>query len=249
MRPRTALNIAVIVFAFVFLRTSNALATTCGSSPRVVGAFGAMDQPVPAVTVPDTIRVRLTDLKAVRAVQHTSLAAGGEQVLMYDTSADELAPKPRIAVIGNDAVASTFDVSALVEYGQQAIYQTSCQLELRPGQKGFVVAYTLSGDETGSAFVLLGYTAGAYRVVFSRVVGQGRLVFQADGFELWERSFSKNRHPESENFECEWCNHLYLITKYAWRNDAYVKVAATRTKAAYDPAIITGTPVITRASH
>lgn len=225
-------------------------ASDCGDSPRVVGLFGAMDRPVDAVPVSEAIRVRLSDVKVVRAVQHTSLADSGEQVLMYDTSADELAPEPKIAIIADDAVILTFDVPKLVAHGQQAIYRTSCQVELRQGQNGFAVAYTLSGDGTGSAFVVLAYMAGTYRVVFSRIVEQGQVLFDPGVLELWERSFDKHRaNPESVNFECEWCAHRYLVTKYAWRNGEYVKTASMRTKATFDPAAITGTPINLRHSH
>ncbi len=248
MKPVHISCALLILIASCLAQESNAPATDCGSSPRVVGAFGAMDKPLAAVPVSDAIRTQLPDLKVIRAVRHTSLAPSGEQMVMYDTSADEFAPKQKIAVIANGAVASTFDVSKLVRYGEQAIYQASCQFELFPGQNGFVIAYIISGDGTGSAFIILAHIEGSYRLVFARLVGQGRLVFRAALFELWERSFDKSRsNAELDNFECEWCDHRYLISKYSWRSGRYVKIASTRTKATYDPASITGIPVIVRS--
>jgi len=239
--------LVLVALPLVCCAQSNAIASDCGNSPRVVGLFGAMDEPVPAVPASDTFRTLFPDVKDVRAVQQTSLAVSGEQMAMYDTSADAIAPEPRIAVIANNAVVATFDVSKLVPHGVQAIYRSSCQFQLHAGQRGFVIAYTLSGDGTGSAFVLLAHTSGAYRAVFSRLVCQGRLVFKVGTFELWD--CSRDRRPasaESEDFECEWCDHRYLITTYAWRKGGYLKTASRRTKTAYDPAEITGTPVVIR---
>jgi len=247
MKPLLVICIVIIPILRVgcAAQVSNEAGSDCGSSPRVVGAFGAMDKPVPAVSISEAVKNQLSDLKVVRAVRRTDLAPSGEQIVMYDTSTDEFAPKQRIAVISDGKVISNFEVTRLVAYGEQAIYQTSCEFEVRTGQKGFVVAYLLSGDGTGSAFILLTHTARDYRVVFARIVGQGRLVFKVGTFDLWERTFDKRRqNAELDNFECEWCDHRYRISKYSWNNGSYVKVASTRTKNTYEPAAITGTPVI-----
>jgi hypothetical protein len=208
-----------------------------------------MDKPVTALSVSDAIRSQLPDLKVVRALRHTTLGLSGEQIVMYDTSADEFAPKQKIAVIANGVVVSNFDISRLIQYGEQAIYQASCQFEVLPSQNGFVIAYVISGDGTGSAFLILTHTTGGYRVVFAHTVGQGRLIFRARTFELWERTFDNRRsNAELDNFECEWCDHRYLISKYSWRNGRYVKIASTRTKTTYNPASITGTPLVVMSS-
>jgi len=239
-------NLCVVLLMLVLPMTCSA--TDCVSSPRVVGAFGAMDKPVAPVSIPDAFRNQIPDVKTIRDILHTTLAASGEQVVMYDSTTDELAPDPKIAIVSNGAVVATFDVAKLVPHAEQAIYQTSCQIQLHADQSGFVVAYTLSGDGTGSAFILLAHIAGKYRVVFSRLVGQGRLVFQTGTMQLWERTFDKSRQSaDSPNFECEWCDHRYLVATYRWRDNQYVKVASNRTKTIFDPAQMTGTPVVIKA--
>lgn len=233
----------VVLLTLVLPVTCSAI--DCSSSPRVVGAFGAMDKPVAPVSVPAAIRNQISDVKIVRDLRHTTLAASGEQVVMYDSTIDEIAPNPKIAVVADGAVVATFDVAKLVPHAEQAVYRTSCEIQLDADQSGFVIAYTLSGDGTGSAFAVLAHIAGKYRVVFSRLVGQGRLVFQIGTFELWERTFDKSRQDAgSENFECEWCDHRYLVTKYRWRDSKYVKISSSHTKITYDPARMTGTPIV-----
>ena len=236
----------VVLLTLVFPAT--AVADNCNSSPRIVGVFGAMDKPVAAVAISDAVLNQLPDVKIVRDASHTTLSSSGEQVVMYDSAVDESVPNPKIAIVVNGVVATTFDVAKFVPHAEQAIYQTSCQLQLHADHSGFVVAYTLSGDGTGSAFVLLFLVAGKYQVVFSGLFGQGRLVFQADTMKLWERTFDKSRlSADSPNFECEWCDHRYLVTTYRWRDDKYVKIASSRTKKTFDPAQITGTPVVINA--
>src|SRR4051812_2772600 len=218
--------------------------SACKSSPRVVGAFGAMDLPVPPVTLSPEVLALLHNVQSVRRVEHTMLAPPGEQVMIYDSNDDELAPVPRVAIVADGIAAKIFDVSNFIEYGEQAIYSSSCEFEIAPAQNAIAITYTLSGDGTGSAFLMLTWTAGKYQIIFHRMVGQGRMVLGFREVELWERSLGPNAsRPESINFECEWCAHRYLVTKFVWRGGRFVKTVSRRTRKAYDPAEITGIPL------
>ncbi len=236
---------AMPILVITLLTTkSNAAVGVCEGSPRIVGAFGAMDRPKPPVPVTAEIRSQLPEGRVVRRLQETKLSPSGEQIVMYDTK-DDSEPNPKVAIVVHGILAETYEVSKLVEYGQGALYATSCEFEIEPAQRALAIAYTLSGDGTGSAFLVLTWSsAGHYELVFHRTVGQGRIVLGSRTLELWERTFGKNAsRPDSSNFECEWCQHRYLITEFEWRNGQYVKTRSKRTPKAYDPAEISGTPL------
>jgi hypothetical protein len=154
-----------------------------------------------------------------------------------------------VAVVVQGKVAKVFDLASLVEYGEGGVYAASCEFELAPSQRALVVAYTLSGDGTGSAFLVLTWIGGDYKVIFHRTVGQGRMVFGSRTLELWERAIGKDAAgPESPNFECEWCQHRYLVTEFEWQSGKYIKTRSRRTSRAYDPAEISGTPLLINAA-
>jgi hypothetical protein len=233
---------AFFIFGFLFLANGEA-ATRCDGSPRIIGAFGAMDEPKPSISVAPEIRALMPEAVAIRHIEQSRLSLSGEQIILYDASRTP-EPNPKVAVIANGVIAKTYDLATLVEYGQGAIYATSCEFQFTPTQRGLAVAYTLSGDGTGSAFLVITWSASAgYQLLFHQTVGQGRIVLGRGKLELWERTFSKDRHPEDSNFECEWCDHRYLITLFEWRNGTYVKVRAKRTPKTYDPAEVTGVPI------
>jgi len=228
-----------------FVAKGHAATNLCEGSPRTVGAFGAMDQPKPPVPLPADIHSLPPEARSVRRIQQTGLGPSGEQIVMYDTNDENSEPNPKVAIVVRGTLAKTYDVSKLVEYGQGALYATSCEFELAPMHKALAIAYTLSGDGTGNAFIVLTWSAGDYQAIFHRTVGQGRIVLGTSTMELWERTLGKYAsRPESDNFECEWCQHRYLITEFHWRNGEYVKTGSKRTSKAYDPAEISGTPVL-----
>jgi hypothetical protein len=250
------MKVSVLSFAICTLVTldlglvtkADAETNSCEDSPRFVGAFGAMDKPKPPVAIAIDIRSQLPEVGAVRRVHETKLSPSGEAIIMYDTKADA-EPNPKVAVVVQGKVAKVFDLASLVEYGEGGVYASSCEFELAPSQKALAIAYTLSGDGTGSAFLVLTWFGGNYQVIFHRTVGQGRMVLGSRTLELWERAIDKHAAgPESPNFECEWCQHRYLITEFEWRSGGYIKTRSKRTSRAYDPAEISGSPLLIRAA-
>jgi len=236
-------TVALVLTLGPFAAAANST-RACDSSPRLIGAFGAMDVPKPPLATGPEITSQLPEGSLIRGEQVTEIAPSGERIIMYDAK-DDSEPNPRIAIVVNAAIVKTYEISKLVEYGEGATYATSCEFEIAPGQRALAVAYTLSGDGTGSAFIVLTWWGGEYRVAFHRTVGQGRLVLGSGTLRLWERTFGKYAsRPDSDKFECEWCKHKYLITELAWQHGDYVKTRIKRTPTSYDPAEITGTPIL-----
>jgi len=63
----------------------------------MIGVFGAMDKPKPAVEIDSTIQSQLPSGAVVRDIARTQLAPAGEQVILYDSSSAEasvVTPKP-----------------------------------------------------------------------------------------------------------------------------------------------------------
>jgi hypothetical protein len=238
-----ALKMIAIAF-LVPIAKCRAATGVCEDSPRTVGLFGAMDRPKAPVPISAEISSKLPEVRSIRGVEQTRLGPSGEQIIMYDTNED-LEPDPRVAVVVSGILTEVYEVSKFVEYGKGALYATSCEFNLTPTQRALAIAYTLSGDGTESAFLILTWSAaGQYALVFHRTVGQGRLVFGSQTLELWESTRGKYAsRPDSAKFECEWCQHRYLITEFEWRNGEYVERRSKRTRTAYDPAGISSTPL------
>lgn len=246
---KTSWAAAVIVACLYGTAPSVATASECEpTATRIIGPFGAIDQPGPPLEVPATIRPQLPTTAIVRDVLKTRLSPMGEQVIAYDASAGEMDPNPRVSVVVHDAVTKTFDIAK--ELGRDARYMASCEFDLTPTQRALAIAYIVDGDGSGSAFVIIVRTGVDYQVVFKRNVGQGRIVFSASTIKLWEATYGKyaNR-PDSAKFECVWCDHRYAVTSFTWRNGKFVKIDSSRTKKMYDPAKISGTPLVAESAQ
>jgi hypothetical protein len=216
----------------------------CQTAPRQVGLFGAMDQPKTPVELSKELRAQLPTASLVREVKKTSLTSTGEQVILYDTD-DGTKPNPQIAIVTKGVLNQTFELAHFVQYGEFAVYATSCEFQMSADQRALAIAYTNSGDGTSSIFLIVTWSSAAkYDVVFHRHVGQGRIVLESGRLELWERTMGKYASlPDSPKFECEWCEHQYLITQFTWLNSKYSKTQSRRTSEFYNPAEISSTPI------
>jgi hypothetical protein len=216
----------------------------CQTAPRQVGLFGAMDRPKTPVEISKELRAQLPTASLIREVKQTALTSTGEQVIFYDTD-DGTKPNPQIAIITKGVLNQTFELAHFVKYGEFAVYTTSCEFQVSPDQMALAIAYTNSGDGTSSIFLIVTWSSAAkYEVVFHRHVGQGRIVLEPGRLELWERTMGKYASlPDSPQFECEWCEHQYLITQFMWRDGKYRKTRSRRTSKFYNPAEISSTPI------
>jgi hypothetical protein len=232
--------VALLIIGSTIAAAHAAAANGCQDFPRNVGLFGAMDRQKESIEISRELQAQLPKARAIREAKQTDLTAMGEQVIMYDT--DE---SPHIAIVVQGVLSQTYDLSKIVEKGLGGIYATSCEFQLSPTQKALAIAYTLSGDGTGSVFLILTWAPETkYEVVFHETVGQGRIMIGSGKLDLWESTRGKYAsRPESPEFECEWCKHKYLISEFRWRDGKYNKTRSRLTSKSYDPAEISGKPI------
>jgi hypothetical protein len=240
---------ALIVASQMWLvQVCKASAPDCDSSPRIVGAFGAENHPGSPVPLAADIRALLPGVRAVRRVLDTNLAPSGEKVVVYDTAADDSDPHPKVAFVANGHLVKVFDGPGLAARGGGfERYLASCQIDLATGQKALAVALSTAFDGTGSAFAVIQWQSGEYRVILNPIAIQGRMEFGVLNIELWSRSpkdaGGNAQNPDPSDFDCDWCPHQYVVTEFAWRNGKYVKTSSKRTARTYDPAELSGAPL------
>ena len=247
MKQTKLWRLAPFIATFCLCVSSTRAASTsgCDNSPRRVGVLGAEGNNQPAISIPANIRAELPRFKEALLLLPSGLAGPDEQMIVYNSSKDELDPRPKIAFLVNGKLAKLFDTSEFAPSGGGFDrYLASCRLQVAKGQPAVAIAISTAGDGTGSAFAIILWQSSGYRVIFKRQVSQGRIEFEDSALELWNRSFSVIQSEKSEMVECEWCPHRYNITQYVWRGDQYVKTGSQRTKRKFDPAEITGKPLI-----
>jgi hypothetical protein len=130
-------------------------------------------------------------------------------------------------------------------------YLSSCEFDLTNDQRALALAVSTGYDGAASVFAVIACQSGEYRILFSPLVGQGRMELGALKLELWSMIWGKVRDTKSKdlgNYECVWCPHHYLVTEYLWRKGKYVKGASYRTKGTHDPTEISGNSLVIRSS-
>jgi hypothetical protein len=225
--------------------------SACDSLPRIIGAFGAENNVGSLISLASNIRAQLPKLHQVRRVLNTNISPTGEQTIIYDSDADESDPHPKVAFLVGGHIVKLLDGSDFNPRGGGfERYLSSCEFDLARNQRALALAITSGYDGAGSVFSIIRWQSGDYRVVFNQLVGQGRMELGILKLELWSSVFStgrKARNPDSLNFECIWCPHHYLVTEYFWRDDNYIKAGSIKTQRTYDPAEISGTPLLVKA--
>lgn len=253
MRQHGLFAAAVILAgsSLCLLPKCEALESDCDSLPRIISPFGAENNPGPPIALAVDIRAQLPGLREARRVINTNLAPSGEQIVIYDTNADDSDPHPKVGFVVGGRVVKVFNEIDIAPHGGGfERYLSSCEIELTRSQKAFAIALSSGFDGATTAFAIIRWHSGQYRVVFNPIVGQGRMEFGTLRLELWSAIAGKVRDPKSEDsgiYECVWCAHRYLITKYLWQNGSYVKTDSKRTAITYDPAEISGTPRLAKA--
>jgi hypothetical protein len=238
--------IAAIILALFFLPAVHAFDSTCEARSRDIGPFGAMDRQSESAVLSKDVARLLPQLHAVRQVFNTNLSPSGEDVIVYDSSAEDFDPKPRVAILVNGRIAKLFDTEELDPSGAGfEKYLGGCLFALTRNQKALAIAVSSAGDGTGSEFTIITWHSGAFRIEFKLSVAQGRLELSSQSLKVWDRVLGRNAsRPESPHFECEWCPHRYVVTEYIWRNGRYAKAGSRRTKQMYDPADVSGPALV-----
>lgn len=220
----------------------------CDMSPRIISPFGAENNAGPSVSLASDIRSQLPKLYEARRTLNTSLAPSGEQVVIYDSSADDSDPHPKVAIVVGGRIAKLFDGGEFNPHsGGFERLLASCEVDLAPNDKALAVAVSSGYDGAATVFAIIKWQAGQYRVVSNPMVGQGRIEFGNLRLELWDVIWGKVNDPKNEEYgkyECVWCPHRYRVTEYLWRNGKYVKAGSYRTTRNYDPSDISGTSLL-----
>lgn len=224
-----------IALSLLLLQTCAASVPSCGDAPRMVGAFGAENNPAAPISIPANIRSQLPNVEAVRQVLNTQLSPSGEQVIIYDAASDESDPQPHVAFVIGEKVAKVLDGGEAAKApGGFARYMSACQFDTAAHQKAVALAFSSAFDGSGSAFAVIMWHSGDYRVVSSLHGMQGQLVLRRGGLALW---------TSNGQGECVWCAQHYKIRHYVWRRGTYVRTGVTKLKRLYDPTVVSGTPL------
>jgi hypothetical protein len=226
------------------LERCDASESGCDNSPRIVSAFGAENNPGAQVSLATGIRSQLPGLYEVRRILDTKLAPSGEQIVIYDSSTDDSDPLPKVAFVVGGHTVKVFDGEALnPKGGGFERYLSSCEFDLTPKQRALAIVVSAGYDGAASAFAIMAWQSGEYRIVFHTRVGQGRMELGVLKFELWDMIWGKVTDRKRVDFgdpECVWCPHRYRITEYLWRDGKYFKAGSRETVKQFDPAEISG---------
>lgn len=224
-----------IALSFLVGQPCAASISSCGGAPRIVGAFGAENNPAAPISIPEGIRSQLQDMVAARQMLNTQLSPSGEQAIVYDTATDESDPHPKVAFVVGGRVAKVLDGTQMAGgRGGPVRYLAGCQFDAAKNLKAVALAFSTAFDGSGSAFDIIMWRSGDYRVVFDLYGMQGQLVLGRDVVALW---------TSDGMGECTWCPQHYEIRRYAWQNARYVKTAISKVKKSYDPTIISSVPL------
>jgi len=176
------------------LQRYSAAESSCDGSPRIVGAFGAENNAGPPVSLAPEVRSKLPGVQEVRRMLHTNLVPSGEQIVVYDSNADDSDPHPKVAFLVDGRIVKLFDGSDLNSHsGGFERYLSSCEIVLASNERAFVIAISTGYDGAASVFAVIRWQSGDYRVVFSPIVGQRRMVFETGKLELWSSLWGKVR--------------------------------------------------------
>src|ERR1035438_5005141 len=126
-----------LIALFFLLATSQGLL----AAPRGFGcevfdcvACNAVTQPKEE-TLTDEVRRQLPNLNGTIHVLSTALSSSGEQVILYNSSPDELEPQPRVAITVEGKVVTIFDAES---NGGFTRLLAACEIPLEDGQNATV---------------------------------------------------------------------------------------------------------------
>ena len=208
----------------------------CDGSPRIIGPFGAENsKPVPVELAKD-IRSQLRGTALVRQVLDTHLSPTGEQIIAYDTNADDSEPKPVVAFVVGGKVVQTLAMGDLADWGVGfERFQAACPFQLLPSQGALALAFTSAFDGTGSIFSIVTWKANKYARVFTTHGVQGQLQIGRGKLSLW---------TSTGRGECVWCDQHYIVRHFTWIKDGYRNDGTTKLKPHFNPGTISGHPLV-----
>jgi hypothetical protein len=226
---------SVVVMLFLGPCACVYAASECGDAPRIIGAFGAENSKPAAVELSKEIQSQLRGAALVRQVLNTHLSPTGEQIIAYDTDADDSDPKPALSFVVAGKVVQTLAMGDLADWGVGfERFQAACQFQLQPSQDAVALAFTSAFDGTGSIFSIVAWKDNKYALVFTTHGTQGRLQIGRGKLSMW---------TSTGGGECIWCDQHYAIKQFTWTKHTYKSVGTTKLKSSFDPSDISGHPL------
>jgi hypothetical protein len=184
------------------------------------------------------LRAILPKNAAVRLDTKTTIAADGEEIVVYD-SGNEFDPEPHLVVVRSGH--QTADFSLAQVFPQDGCSEictliASSEFEIVKGKRAFIVAFTNTGDGSGILFGILSEQGQKYEFIWKRETYQGRVKVTGDGkMQVWDAD---------NDGECVWCPEHYKVTNLAWTNNEMQAVSHYTTSRALDPGPISDPPIV-----
>ena len=204
-------------------------------------SLGVLITPPTAVQVSKELRAALPKNATVRLVNSTTLAPGGEQVLVYETG-NKYEPHSHIAVVKDGKRVDDFALTKLFQrYGigdTYALFQAS-EVRTVDDRRAFVAAFRNIGDGSGTLFVVLTERDGHYDA-WKKATTQGRLkILRSGDVEIWEAGDV----PDGE-INCVWCSRYYQVQTLKWQNGRLTKTRQTITRNTLNPSAVAERPIV-----
>jgi hypothetical protein len=197
--------------------------------------------PSAPVRVSKQLRAALPKNATVRLVSPTSLAASGEQVVVYERGS-QYEPHSHVAVIKNNERVADYSLTQLFRrYGIVDTYELFQASEIRTSDDrgAFVTAFRNIGDGSGTLFVVLTERQGGYEI-WKQATTQGRLRVLRNGeMELW----SAGDVPDGK-IDCVWCSRYYKVESFQWKVGIPAKLRQFITKRTLDPNAVADKPIV-----
>jgi hypothetical protein len=208
MRTNIALG-AVILTSCVHLFA----VSVCNLQNSATTPLGKVSTPAPKVKIPDHLRSQLPPGATVLRIDAPNLSPTGEQVLLYNSSRDEVNPLPVLAIVQSGKIAKSYLLGeTMKDAGGYALLLAYCKVRDTKNRNVIAVALQVSGDGSAIGFLIFAWIDGDYRILFNEQSFEGRLNFLEGSaeFELWN---------SNNDGECVWCPQHYTIATYRLQND------------------------------
>jgi hypothetical protein len=223
------------------------VAQTMGHSP-----LGSFVKPGESAHLSQAIRAQLPDRAIAELDAMTSMAPGGEEVVVYSLTKQHM--NPHVAVFKDSRKVNDFCVEELVngkppsenydgddddddDTGVWLNYHTHLEVP-SPTSHAAIFAFNNYGDGSVTVLLAIVSSGGRYKIVFLNQGDQSQLRYFSDSnsAELWDAV------PGSGG--CVWCPENYVVTKLRWSNDKLVRGSRFTTAHTYSPYPMSDRPIV-----
>ncbi len=232
MRTHIALGAVILASCAQLFAVSG-----CNLQDGAMTPLGKVSGPARKVKIPDQLRSLLPAEATVLRIDTPNLSQDGEQIVLYNSSRDEVNPLPVLAIVQSGKIVKSYMLGdTMKDAGGYALLLAYCKVRDTKNRNVIAIALQVSGDGSGIGFLIFACIDGDYRILFNENTYEGRLTFlQGSGeFELWD---------SNDDGECVWCPQHYTITTYQLQNDSYVMTRSSKPGKAFNPEGISATPV------